>query len=145
VSAVTEHSASPPEVARTIAAWHAMVAAADLREVESLLRPDVEFSSPAAGKPYVGARRVAHVLQTAISIFSDFAYHREFATPDGRDVVLEFSARVGDFDLKGIDMIAFDADGRIERFEVMIRPMKSLAAVAERMGSTLDLELMRSG
>jgi 2,4-dienoyl-CoA reductase (NADPH2) len=141
---VTEPTALPPEVARTIEAWHAMVAAADLSGVESLLRPDAEFSSPAAWKPYVGAERVAHVLQTAISIFSDFAYHRQFATPDGRHVVLEFSARVGESELKGIDMIAFDAAGLVERFEVMIRGMKSLAAVAERMRDALNLELLGS-
>jgi hypothetical protein len=41
-------------------------------------------------------------------------------------------------------MIAFDAAGLVERFEVMIRGMKSLAAVAERMRDALNLELLGS-
>jgi hypothetical protein len=123
--------------------WHTMIAALDLRAVGSLLRPDAEFASPAYWKPYLGAERVAHVLQTAMTVFRDFAYHRQFVTADGRNVVLEFSARVEELELKGIDMIAFDEAGLISRFEVMIRPMKSLAAVAERMRAAVDLELLR--
>ncbi|MGQ0845200.1 MAG: nuclear transport factor 2 family protein [Sporichthyaceae bacterium] len=122
--------------------WHAMVDALDLSEVGSLLAQDVEFSSPAYWKPYVGRTAVAHVLQTAMGTFADFAYHRQFATGDGNHVVLEFSARIGDLDLKGIDMIAFDSAGLMTGFEVMVRPMKSLAALAERMRESLDLQLM---
>lgn len=137
-----DHAALPAPVARALEAWHAMIAAADLSDVGSLLREDVLFSSPAFWHPYLGRTKGAHVLQTAISVFEDFAYHREFATADGRHLVLEFSARIGDLELKGIDMIAFDDDGLITHFEVMIRPMKSLAALAERMKASLDLKLM---
>ncbi|MBA3743649.1 hypothetical protein [Sporichthya sp.] len=95
------------------------------------------------GASYPGSARVAHVLQTAVSIFTDFRYEWEFATEDGLHVVLEFAAKIGGLDLKGIDMIAFDADGMIAHFEVMIRPMKPLAAVAERMGASIDPAIMR--
>ncbi|MEX7508270.1 nuclear transport factor 2 family protein, partial [Acinetobacter baumannii] len=47
---------------------------------------------------------------------------------------LEFSADVGDKSLKGIDMIRFNEQGKIVDFEVMIRPMSGLAALAEQMG-----------
>ena len=129
-------------VEKSLAEWHRMIAAEDLSDIGSILHPEVAFSSPAFWHPYVGATKVGHVLQTAVSIFTDFTYHREFVTADGQDVVLEFGARIGDLELKGIDMIAFDDDGLITRFEVMIRPMKSLAAVAERMKASLDLHLM---
>jgi hypothetical protein len=132
----------PGPVAATLARWHAMVEAGDLSDVAELLHPDVSFSSPAFWKPYPGPVAVAHVLATAVRNFEDFAYLRSFATAGGHDVVLEFSARIGELQLEGIDMIAFDAAGLITHFEVMIRPMKSLAAVAERMGATLDLSLL---
>jgi hypothetical protein len=119
-----------------------MIAADDLSDVAELLHPDAQFSSPAYWKPYPGAIAVAHVLQTATSIFTDFAYHRSFATDDGHHVVLEFSARLDELELKGIDMIAFDSAGLITHFEVMIRPMKSLIAVAERMRASVDLALL---
>jgi len=136
------HNVSDP-VAKTLERWHAMVAANDLTEVAELLHPDVAFSSPAFWSPYPGPVAVAHVLQTAVGVLAtDFTYHRSFATDDGQHVVLEFSARLEELELKGIDMIAFDADGLITRFEVMIRPMKSLALLAERMAAVVNPVLL---
>jgi hypothetical protein len=132
----------PPAVAKGLAAWHQMLASGDLGDVESLVRPDATFSSPAYWKPYAGSAAVAHVLQTAVSVFTDFTYHRQFATDDGQSVILEFSAKVGDLELKGVDVIAYDADGLIEHFEVMIRPLKSLSALAEAMRARVDVTLL---
>lgn len=133
----------PPAVAGSLASWHAMIAAEDLSEVAALLHEDAVFCSPAYWRPYPQAFRVAHVLQIAVGIFDDFTYHRQFATGDGHHVVLEFAARLGDLELKGIDMIEFDADGLITRFEVMIRPLKSLEVLAGLMRAAVDLQLLR--
>jgi len=73
------------------------------------------------------------VLNTVLQVFEDFRYHRELASAQGADVVLEFSARVGDRELKGIDMIRFDDEGKIVEFEVMIRPMSGLQALGDEM------------
>jgi len=131
-----------PAVATTVARWHRMIANRDLSEVSSLMCDGVEFRSPAFWKPHAGPAKVSHVLQTVMTIFESFAYHREFVTADGAGLVLEFSARIGDLELKGIDMIGFDQDGLMERFEVMVRPMKSLKLLAERMGAGLDPIIM---
>lgn len=80
---------------------------------------------------------VALILNTVIKVFEDFAYHRQLVAADGLNVVLEFSARVGDRQLKGIDMIRFDEAGRIIDFEVMIRPLSGLQALGEEMGRRL--------
>jgi hypothetical protein len=136
-----QHVSTP--VAKTLQRWHAMVAANDLSDVAELLHPDVEFCSPAFWMPYPGSVAVAHVLQTAVRVLAtDFTYHRSFATDDGQHVVLEFSARLEELELKGVDMITFDAAGMITHFEVMIRPMKSLIRVAERMGAAVNLEVL---
>jgi len=47
--------------------------------------------------------------------------------------VLEFSAHVGEKQLKGIDMIRFNEQGKIVDFEVMIRPKSGLEALAAQM------------
>ena len=52
-------------------------------------------------------------------------------------MVLEFSAKVGDKSLKGIDMIRFDETGKIVDFEVMIRPFNALQALGAEMGARL--------
>jgi 2,4-dienoyl-CoA reductase (NADPH2) len=70
-------------------------------------------------------------------VFEDFTYHRELASADGLSVVLEFSANVNGKALKGIDLVQFDADGKIVDFEVMVRPMSGLQALGEEMGKRL--------
>lgn len=127
-------STHPPAVAATLDAWHRMVASGDLGGLPTLLHPEATFRSPMAFKPYASAKAVNLVLTTVSSVFEDFVYHRELASDDGLDAVLEFSARVGDKQLKGVDLIRFDAQGRIVDFEVMIRPLSGLQALGEQMG-----------
>ena len=52
-------------------------------------------------------------------------------------MVLEFSANVGDKQLKGIDMIRFNEDGKIVEFEVMIRSLSGLQALGAQMGQRM--------
>ena len=127
----------PPPVAATLANWHRMVASKDLSDLASLLHADATFRSPMAFKPYASAAAVNLILTTVFGVFEDFEYHRELASDDGLSAVLEFSARVGDKQLKGIDLIRFDANGLITDFEVMIRPMSGLAALGEQMGQRI--------
>ena len=131
----------PPAVAQSLEAWHRMAASGDLSRLAEIVHSDALFRSPMAALPYASAAAVILALKTAVTVFEDFAYHRELATDDGHSIVLEFSARVGDKKLKGIDLIRFDADGKIVEFEVMVRPMSGLqalgAAMAERVGTTL--------
>ncbi|MBU0949812.1 polyketide cyclase [Pseudomonas sp. Choline-3u-10] len=118
-----------------------MIAAGDLSRLPELLHPQAVFRSPMAFTPYESAAAVDLILNTVVRVFEDFAYHRELASTDGTDVVLEFSARVGDRQLKGIDMIRFDEAGLITDFEVMIRPMSGLQALGEEMGRRLAPQL----
>lgn len=126
-----------PRAATALAQWHAMLARRDLGQLPELLHPQALFRSPMAFKPYAGAPTVNLILNTVLKVFEDFAYHRELATADGLSVVLEFSAKVGERELKGIDMIRFDEEGKIVEFEVMIRPMSGLQALGEEMARRL--------
>jgi hypothetical protein len=114
-----------------------MVERNDLSKLESIVHPDAVFRSPMAFKPYAPAPALVLALQTVITIFKDFTYHRQFSSSDGMSVVLEFSALVGDKQLKGIDMIRFDDAGRIVEFEVMIRPLSGLQVLGAEMGARL--------
>jgi len=136
---------TPPSIAASLQEWHRIVAGGDLAALPAVLHPDVVFRSPAAFKPYEGAPAVALILRTVFGVFRDFAYERQFASADGLDVVLEFRARVGDKELKGVDLIRFDAEGRIVDFEVMIRPASALLALAEEMGRRLPAAMPSPG
>ena len=121
--------------------WHEMVASRDLSELNAIIHPDAVFRSPVAHTPYKGREALVLALSTVITIFEDFTYTREFATAEGKDVVLEFSAVVGGKKLKGADFIKFDDDGLIVEFEVMIRPVSGLMALGEEMGKRVGVKL----
>ena len=130
-------SSLTPAVQASLRQWHEMVAARDLSALPGILHDEACFRSPMAFKPYKSAAAVHLILGTVLTVFQDFTYHRSFASDDGLNVVLEFSAKVGDKSLKGIDMIAFDAQGRILDFEVMVRPFNGLQALGAEMGARL--------
>jgi hypothetical protein len=122
-------------IAETLARFHRCVAEKDLSSIEELLADDVVFHSPFLWKPKPGKEMVRIVLSAASEVFEDFTYHRQMT--DGSTWALEFSARVGEMSLKGVDIIRFNSEGRIEDFEVMVRPAKGLQALAEAMARQL--------
>ena len=126
-----------PNTKPAIQKWHNMLETRDMSILNELLADDVVFRSPVAFKPYEGKQVVFFILTNVIQVFENFTYHREFYTEDGCNVVLEFSANVGDKKLKGIDMIQFNTQGQIVDFEVMIRPKSSLEALAVQMGQRM--------
>ena len=119
--------------AASLQKWYVMAAQGDLSELGSILHPKAVFRSPMAHTPYPGAQVVQFILGTVIKVFEDFVYHRELVSADGLSVVLEFSAKVNGKDLKGIDLVQFDADGKITEFEVMVRPLSGLQALGDEM------------
>ncbi|WP_336692236.1 nuclear transport factor 2 family protein [Delftia acidovorans] len=130
-----------PAVARSLELWHRMVAASDLGELQGIVHPDAVFRSPMANTPYASAPALMLALSTVVQVFENFTYHRQMASDDGLDVVLEFSASVGGKNLKGIDFIRFDEQGLIREFEVMVRPMSGLQALGTEMGKRLGDKL----
>jgi hypothetical protein len=133
-----------PNAAATLQQWHAMINTADLKGLPGLLDANVVFRSPMAHTPYPGAAVVSMILNTVFQVFEEFKYHRELATADGLNVVLEFSATVSGKELKGIDMIRFNEQGKMVEFEVMVRPLSGLQALGEQMGQRLGAYLAAS-
>ena len=123
---------------QAITRWHEMLETRDMSILNELLADNVVFRSPVAFQPYPGKQVVFFILTNVVQVFENFTYHREFLSEDGNNVVLEFSANVGDKKLKGIDMIQFNDEGQIIDFEVMIRPKSGLEALAVEMGQRIQ-------
>jgi hypothetical protein len=115
--------------------WHQIVFDRDQQDLQAMLAENVVFRSPYLWKPYNGRQAAWLILSTVSEVFQDFTYHRELI--DGNTWALEFSARVGDLSLKGIDLIKLDDDGLIVEFEVFIRPANGLRALGEAMARHL--------
>lgn len=115
--------------------WHHIVFERDLEALSDILAEDVEFRSPFLWRPYFGRFPTFIILSTVIDVFNDFQYHRQLVS--GQTWALEFSARVGELSLKGIDLIGFNDEGKIVTFEVFIRPANALLALGEEMKKRL--------
>ena len=123
---------------KSIARWHEMLETRDMSILNELLAEEVVFRSPVAFQPYPGKQVVFFILTNVIQVFENFTYQREFISEEGNNVVLEFSANVGDKKLKGVDMIQFNEEGQMIDFEVMIRPKSGLEALAVQMGQRMQ-------
>ncbi|PHR91510.1 MAG: polyketide cyclase [Robiginitomaculum sp.] len=117
----------------TLEKWHKIIASKSVAALPDIIHPDAVFRSPMAHTPYPGRDILVFALSNVIEIFEDFKYHRSFFSEDGDSAVLEFSAHIGSKQLKGVDIIRFDAEGLITEFEVMIRPASALMALGEQM------------
>jgi len=116
-------------------AFKSAVESWDRDALEQALAPDCVFLSPAVFKPYEGREAVMVVLEAVSRVFEDFRYVDRFTGEDGE--VLMFSARIGDRELEGIDMLRFDGEGRVRELRVMVRPFSGLQALLEAMGKEL--------
>ena len=131
----------PAPVRRSLDRWHEMVASGDFEKLAEITHPDALFRSPVAHTPYKSAMALCVAINAVSKVFENFVYTRTFASKDGFDVVLEFAARVTGRDLKGADFIKFNEAGQIVEFEVMVRPLSGLMALAEEMGKRVGAEL----
>lgn len=117
--------------------FRAAIEAGDVDAALALLADDVVFRSPVVFAPYRGRIAVAPILHAVSRVFEDFRYVREIGSPDGADHVLVFQARVGDRELEGSDFLHAGADGLIDEFTVMVRPLSAALALAEAMQARL--------
>ncbi len=108
----------------------------DFSALEDLFTEDVSFRSPVVFKQYEGRDSVAMLLAAVSQVFEDFRYTDQVET--GNAATLMFSARVGDRELEGIDLLHFDDDGRINDMAVYVRPMSGIHALAEAMQKKLE-------
>jgi hypothetical protein len=127
---------------QTLAAWHRFVATPHRDLLAPLLADNVVFRSPFVQAPIPGHAATMLVLTTVVQVFENFRYHRTFVS-GSYDAALEFSAHIGKWQLKGIDLIRFDAAGQMIEFEVMVRPIKALQALGEEMGNRIGPQLAR--
>ena len=121
-----------------VATWHELVRLRNAKGLDSLLADNVVFYSPVVHTPQVGKAITIRYLSAAFHVFFDesFRYVREIAGP--RDAVLEFQVEIDGISVNGVDMLKWNDEGRIVEFKVLIRPLKAINLIHQKMAAMLQ-------
>ena len=124
-----------------LAACHAyMAGGGDPRALRDLLAEDAVFHSPVVHTPQEGADKVFTYLHAASHVLGgdDFRYLREIV--DGDQAVLEFQSSLDGIQINGVDIIRWTDEWKIQDFKVMVRPLKAINKVWEKMAAMLTAQ-----
>ena len=131
--------------ATAISQWHSIVRNLDGSELNALLSDDVIFHSPVVHTPQIGKAITAMYLTAAIRVFGNdsFKYVREVIGEN--DAVLEFETEIDGISVNGVDMIRWNDDHAITDFKVMLRPLKAINLIHQKMGAMLQAHSSKPG
>ncbi len=121
-----------------VANWHRIVETRNVAGLNALLAENVVFHSPVVHTPQVGKAVTRLYLTAALGVLfnESFRYVREIVSD--HDAVLEFVVEIDGISVNGVDMIAWDADGKIVDFKVMLRPLKAINLIHQKMAAMLQ-------
>jgi len=119
-----------------VRAWHAFAQSGDPGLLAGLLDDDVTFRSPAVFRPQEGKALTTGYLLAAFAVLGpSLRYISEWHAADS--AVLEFEADPDGVYVQGVDMLRWNAAGRLTSFTVLVRPMRGLEKLVELMSSQL--------
>ncbi len=122
----------------TLSTWHELVASRNARGLDALLADNVVFHSPVVHTPQVGKAITTQYLSAAFHVFFDesFKYIREIVGP--HDAVLEFQVEIDGITVNGVDLLKWNEEGKIVEFKVLIRPLKAINLIHQKMAAMLQ-------
>ena len=128
-----------------IDAWHEFVESRDPGRLDALLADDVVFHSPVVHTPQRGKAITLLYLRGAMQVLGTPAFRYEREIRAERDALLEFSTQIDGIAINGVDLIRWDDAGRIVDFKVMVRPLKAVNTLHQKMGELLAQMKQPSG
>jgi len=129
---------TPNATPSPLAAWHELVRTRHPQGLDTLLAEDAVFHSPVVHTPQVGKAITQRYLAAAFHVFFNETFHyvREVSGP--RDAVLEFQVDIDGIAVNGVDMMKWNDAGQITEFKVMIRPLKAINLIHQKMAAMLQ-------
>ena len=125
---------------RAIENWHQVMRTGNVSTLPHILHDEVIFHSPVVHTPQIGKAKVIMYLSAATCVFEDtgFTYTREIS--DDGQAMLEFTSVLDGVEINGVDIVSWDKNDLITDFKVMVRPVKAVNIIWEKMGEMLELQ-----
>ena len=96
------------------------------------------FHSPLVHTPQAGKALTLAYLTAALHVLANDSFHYVREVNEGDHSILEFALELDGIAVNGVDMIQWNAEGKIIDFKVMIRPYKAIEVVRTRMAAMLE-------
>ncbi|HFA48979.1 MAG TPA: nuclear transport factor 2 family protein [Bacteroidetes bacterium] len=118
--------------------WQRFTETGGANLLDEILSDEVSFHSPVVWTPQKGKFLTKMYLMAAAHIFKEggFVYSKKII--NGNMACLEFETKIGNVTVNGADIITWDGEGKITEFKVMVRPIKAVNAVWEKMAEMLE-------
>ncbi len=125
------------EIPETIRRWHRIALQNLPEELAGMLAEDAVFESPVVHTPQVGRAIVEKYLRGALKVLNTehFRYGGEWFGE--KSAVLEFFSEIDGIKINGVDLIHWNDAGLITHFKVMVRPLKAINVLHQKMGELL--------
>ena len=122
----------------TLDTWHRIVRTGDAAALPALVAEDAVFFSPVVHSPRRGRDQMLMYLGAAMKVVRNpgFRYVREIVGE--RDAMLEFETTLDGVHVNGVDIITWNDTGQIVEFKVMLRPLKGINIVHQKMAEMLQ-------
>ncbi|MDX1496188.1 MAG: nuclear transport factor 2 family protein [Salinisphaeraceae bacterium] len=121
-----------------LALWHDIVEKEDAAALDRLLAEDVVFHSPVVHTPQQGKAMTTLYLEAAMRVLGAGGFHYLREVCGEREAILEFSSQIDGIEINGVDIIEWNDQDQITDFKVMIRPLKAINLVHQKMGEALQ-------
>jgi hypothetical protein len=118
--------------------WHRYMQTDDPAVLDALLADEAVFESPIVHTPQVGKAITTVYLRSAAKVLGGETFTYVNTWFSERSAVLEFESLRDGIKINGVDIIFWNAEGRIDRFKVMVRPLKAINALHAAMAAQLS-------
>jgi hypothetical protein len=106
----------------------------DAEALAAVLHPDVVFDTPAFEAPIRGRDNVLALFAVLATVFENPQITAELSGEGTHAIAFRLS--VEGHPIEGVDLLRLDAERRVERITVSMRPLDSVRVLAARMEET---------
>ena len=121
-----------------IATWHQIAKDRNASGLDTILADNVVFLSPVVHTPQVGKAITKAYLGAALLVLNNETFHYVREIVGERDAVMEFESVIDGITINGVDLIQWNDAGQITEFKVMVRPLKAVNMLHQKMAAMLQ-------
>jgi|TARA_B100000795_G_C22734704_1_gene412837 hypothetical protein len=116
--------------------WHNFVKTKDPKILDNLLSENIIFYSPVVHSPQIGFNISKKYLMAASEVLFNVSFKYINEIHNNKYAICEFECELNNIYINGVDIIKWN-NNKITSFKVMVRPLKGVLLLKEKMAEIL--------